>query len=96
MVEEEWRLLVDLIAGFKLAAYHPVTLDMAMQGLIQKGLVEEVRNGTWVTSLGYRVRGDAPPFVPGGERIWADRDDLQEPLGDPGPESGFCPPACPM
>jgi hypothetical protein len=44
--ENEWRLLVDLVAGFKLAHYDPLELDAAMQGLIRNGLVEEVRNGT--------------------------------------------------
>lgn len=70
ITENEWRLLVDLIAGFDATRYHPIRIDTAMQGLMQSGLVEEVRNGTRITKLGYRVRADGARFLPGGPRVW--------------------------
>jgi hypothetical protein len=91
--EDEWRLLVDLIAGFDATRYHPVRLDMAMQGLIQSGLLEEVRNGTRVTKLGYRVRADGPRYVPGGPRVWCGVVEPEDPREKPGSDRGGALPA---
>lgn len=91
--EDEWRLLVDLIAGFDATRYHPVRLDMAMQGLIQSGLLEEVRNGTRVTKLGYRVRADGPRYVPGGPRVWCGGVEREDPREKPGSDRGGAPTA---
>ncbi|AMV16967.1 hypothetical protein [Planctomyces sp. SH-PL14] len=70
ILEEEWRLLVDLIAGFNLAHYHPVKFDLALAGLLRSGLVEEVPQGTRVSRLGYQVRKAAPLYALGEPRIW--------------------------
>lgn len=82
--EEEWRLLVDLIAGFDVTRYHPVRLDLAMQGLIRNGLVQEVRNATRVTKLGYRVRADEPRYVAGSPRVWYGVTEADAPPEKPG------------
>lgn len=93
ILEEEWRLLVDLIAGFNLAHYHPVKFDQALEGLLRIGLVEEVRHGTRVTSLGYRVRAAAPLYALGEPRIWYGVDEPDAAGDRPGSESGSGPPA---
>jgi len=93
LFEDEWRLLVDLIAGFKLSHYHPVRLAEAMRGLLRNGLVEEVPNGTRVTSFGYRVRADQPGYVSGGPRVWYGVMESDEPTQARSAESDADPPA---
>lgn len=93
IIEEEWRLLVDLVAGFDHRRYESAELRRAMAGLERAGLVQEVRNGFRVTELGRRVRADAPAFGHGAPRVWIGQHEVADSSSETVAKSQFCLPA---
>ena len=71
--EDEWRLLVDLVEGFRVEQYD--VEDLALEGLLRMRLVHETPQAFVVTELGRRVRAAEPPYIPGAPRVWSDRED---------------------
>ncbi|AMV19583.1 hypothetical protein [Planctomyces sp. SH-PL14] len=74
MSEGEWRLLVDLVDGFRRSDYDPDDLELATHELVRVGLLERTERGVEVSELGRRVRADAPAFSRGAPRVWVGED----------------------
>lgn len=93
MSEGEWRLLVDLVDGFRRSDYDSDDLELATHQLIQLGLVERTPRGIEVSELGHRVRADTPAFGHGGPRVWSGPAELPQSVSETEEEPAFVPPA---
>lgn len=90
--EGEWRLLVDLVDGFRRSDYDPDDLELATHQLIHLGLVERTPRGIEVSELGRRVRADAPAFGHGGPRVWSGPAELPQNVSQTEEEPASGPP----
>lgn len=93
--ESEWRLLVDLVDGFRRSDYDPDDLQLTTHRLVQLGLIERTQRGIEVSELGHRVRTDAPAFSHGGPRVWTGPAELHQPISETEEEAVSQPLVCP-
>ena len=100
MSEEGWRLLVDLVDGFRGDEYDPEDLELGIRELMRLGLLKRTPGGPEVSKLGHQVRADGPS----GSRVQSGPAELpqpgsrtaEEPPAKPPAELPADPPACPI